>query len=161
MGKRVAGALNALAILSAIAVTGLTFFLVMARGLNISVVGLHEIILLCALLMYMAGAVIASRRRQHLVIDWIETGLHSRRRQAAHRLVVALISGGITVFFIYWTYRMFAWGLKRPQVTPAYGIPLWFPQLSLLIGSIGCFLYCLRDGIRALTELLSRQGSAR
>jgi TRAP-type C4-dicarboxylate transport system permease small subunit len=155
-----ASALDALAVVSTVVVVALTFFLVVARTINVSIVGLHEIILLCAVLMYMAGAVIASRRHEHIAVDWIETRFTTDRARLWHKLLVAVISAIITAFFIYWTYRMFAWGLKRPQVTPAYGIPLWLPQLSILLGSIGCFLFCLRDVALALTGLSRKEGRA-
>ena len=48
---------------------------------------------------------------------------------------------------------MLAWGMKRPQATPAFGIPIWVPQLSLVVGSVGCLFYGLRDSIEAALSL--------
>lgn len=146
-----ARALDALAILATLTVGVLMVFIVFARFARIPVVGIHEVILLAAVLMYMVGAVMASRRGTHLRVDWLDTRLTSPRARAAQRLAIALVSLITTGFFVYWTYRMFAWGLVRPQHTPAYGIPLWIPQAAFLIGSVGCFLYALRDTLAALT----------
>ena len=59
----------------------------------------------------------------------------------------------ITSFFMVWAYRMFSWGLMRPQVTPAYQIPLWVPQLAIGFAAVGCFCYGLRDVIDAVRRL--------
>ncbi|WP_068304533.1 TRAP transporter small permease [Pararhodobacter sp. CCB-MM2] len=150
VGKILASALDALAILATLAVAALTFFIVIARFTEIAVVGIYEIILLAAVLMYMLGAVIASRNGSHLRVDWLDTRLTSPGARRAQRLAIATVSLITTGFFVYWTYRMFAWGLVRPQHTPAYGIPLWIPQAAFLIGSVGCFLCALRDTINAL-----------
>lgn len=165
-GKMIASTLDVLAIIATITVAVLTALLVVARFAAIPVVGLYEIITLAAMMMYMVGAVISSRNRSHLAVDyWSETRLGApvpgfasprlRITAALHRLLVAVITTAITVFFIYWTYKMFMWGAQRPQWTPAYGIPLWLPQASLIIGAVGCFLYALGDVLKALIELRS------
>ena len=160
-GKIIASTLDVLAIIATVTVAVLTALLVLARFAEIPVVGLYEIITLAAMTMYMVGAVIASRNRSHLAVDyWSETRLKAPVpglciTGAWHRLLVAVITTAITVFFIYWTYKMFMWGAKRPQWTPAYGIPLWLPQSPLIIGAVGCFLYALGDVLKALTELRS------
>ena len=154
--RLLAGAIDALAILATLAVAALTVFIVIARFAEIAVVGIHEIILLAAVLMYMLGAVISSRNGTHLRVDWLDSQLTRPRMKAVQRLAIAAVSLITTGFFVYWTYRMFAWGLVRPQHTPAYGIPLWIPQAAFLIGSLGCFFYALRDTVTALAVLTRR-----
>lgn len=150
----IAGGLDALAILCSALVTALMVFLVVARYvLGLSVVGLHELILLFALQLYMVGALIASRRREHLTVDWLAQRLTGARARALHGLFVAAVAMVVTLFFIVWTYRMFSWGLQRPQTTPALGIPLWLPQTAILLAAVGCCAYAardLRDALRAL-----------
>ncbi|WP_306152443.1 TRAP transporter small permease [Roseovarius sp. MMSF_3281] len=142
---------------SSIAVTGLMFFLVIARYLlGLSVVGLHELITLAAVALYMTGAVIASRKREHLTVDWIAGSITDPRKKAVHDLLIAVLTIVVTCFFIVWSYYMFTWGMKRPQSTPAYQIPLWLPQLAIGIAAIGCFSYALRDAIDALFRLKRR-----
>ncbi|MDZ7841716.1 MAG: TRAP transporter small permease [Gammaproteobacteria bacterium] len=153
----IAGALNALAILASVLVTGLMVFLVIARYvLGLSIVGLHELILLTALQLYMIGAIIASRQREHITVTWLAERITAPRRQAGHAALIAAITVVVTVFFIVWTYWMFSWGLQRPQRTPAYGIPLWILQVPILVAAVGCFLYALRDFVRAVGEFRVR-----
>jgi TRAP-type C4-dicarboxylate transport system permease small subunit len=161
IGDRVAAALDAVAILCSVLVTGLMVFLVIARYvLGLSVVGLHELILVFAVTLYMSGALIASRRGEHLTVDWLaqrlESGAAGPKAQAAHALFVAAVTLVVALFFIVWTYWMFAWGLKRPQTTPGLGIPLWIPQLAILAAAVGCTAYALRDVRAAMLKLIGR-----
>ncbi|WP_323778853.1 TRAP transporter small permease [Leisingera sp.] len=154
IGEAIAGVLDLVAIASSLVVAGLMAFLVVARYLlGLSVVGLHELIMLAAVALYMTGAVIASRKRDHLTVDWIAGNITDPRRKAAHDLLIATLTIIITIFFIVWAYWMFSWGLKRPQTTPAYQIPLWVPQMAIGLAAVGCFCYALRDFIGALSRL--------
>lgn len=147
----IAGTLDVLAILSSLLVTGLMLFLVIARYvLGLSIVGLHELILMFAVALYMVGAIIASRRREHITVTWLSEQVTRPRSRALHAALVAVITIVVTVFFIVWTYWMFSWGLKRPQATPAYGIPLWILQVPILLAAVGCFLYAVRDLVGAV-----------
>lgn len=146
--------LDIIAVTCSLVVTGLMFFLVVARYiLGMSIVGLHELIMLAAVALYMVGAMIASRRRQQLTVEWLAGMITNPRRQAAHELLIAVLTTIITIFFMVWAYRMFTWGLVRPQWTPGYRIPLWIPQASIGVASVGCFLYALRDILAAAMRL--------
>ncbi len=150
----VASALRVVAIAASILVTGAMVFLVIARYLlGLSVVGLHELILLFAIQLYMAGALIASERRTHLSVDWLSQRLKAPKAQARHRLALAAITLIVTGFFIAWSYWMLSWGMKRPQTTPALGIPLWLSQASIMVGALGCFAFALRDLLQAARDL--------
>ncbi len=150
----IATTLDVVAILSSVLVAGLIVFLVIARYvLELSVVGLHEVILLFAVFLYMFGAIIASKKREHLTVDWLQQRLVSERAKAWHDLTIAAITLILTGFFLAWTYWMLDWGLKRPQVTPGLRIPLWIPQLAILAAAVGCNLYALRDLVDAIRRL--------
>lgn len=149
----IAIALDVLAVVSTAAVTGLMAFLVVARYLlGLSVVGLHELIMLAAVALYMTGAVIASRKGEHLTVDWIASSISSPRKKALHDLLIAVLTLVITGFFITWAYYMFSWGIQRPQVTPSYRIPLWVPQLAIGLAAVACFCYGLRDIFNAVSR---------
>lgn len=154
--KGIASTLDVLAILFSVAVVGLMLFLVIARYLlGMALTGQLELIMLAAVALYMCGALIASRNRNHLVVDWIAGSLKNPRAQALHDVLVATLTIIITVFFIVWAYRMFAWGIQRPQVTPAYRIPLWVPQASIMVAAVGSFAYAVRDAIQAIRKFRS------
>ncbi len=154
IGVWVGRVLDVLALATSALVTALMLFLVVARYLlGLSVVGLHELILMFALQLYMVGALIASRRRDHLTVEFLEQSLRSPFAKSLHGAFVSLITLVVCGFFIVWAYKMLAWGVQRPQTTPAYGIPLWIPQFAIMLAALGCFAYAVRDLLAHLARL--------
>ncbi|GAB5469426.1 MAG: TRAP transporter small permease [Rhodospirillales bacterium] len=154
VGQGVATALSVVAIATSALVTALMVFLVVARYLlGLSVVGLHELILLFAIQLYMVGALIASQRGTHLTVDWLSQRFHEGRAASWHKLLVAGLTLIVTLFFVVWAYWMLSWGLKRPQTTPALGIPLVWSQAAIMVGALGCSAFALRDLLRAALSL--------
>ncbi|WP_397544338.1 TRAP transporter small permease subunit [Roseovarius salis] len=157
VGGVIAVTLDVIGVATSAVVVGLMFFLVVARYLlGLSVVGLHELIMLAAVALYMTGAVIASRKREHLTVDWIAGNIVNPRTKAAHDLLIAVLTIVVTCFFMVWAYYMFTWGMKRPQTTPAYQIPLWIPQFAIGAAAVGCCAYAIRDAVQALLRLKRR-----
>ncbi len=138
--------LNLIAIIASIVVTGLVFFMVIARyALEWSIVGVDELALISAMWLYMVGGIIASRRAEHLVVDFLPQQLTSPALLRLHQRVVALIMVGTTLFFIYLAWRMMGFAIKRPQTTPGLGLPELIPLSAVALASIGCFAYAMRD----------------
>ena len=70
--RKLASLSNFIAIIASAMVTGLIFFMVIARYLlEWSLIGADEIALFSAMWLYMTGAIIASRRAEHLVVDFL------------------------------------------------------------------------------------------
>lgn len=152
--RGVAWLLDAAALVSSLLVVALMTFLVVARYVfGWSIVGLLELIMLFGMWLYMLGVLIASRRNEHLVVDFVAQQLGAERLRIAHRLLVACVTLVITLFFAVLAVRMLAWGMNRPQSTPGLGIPLWIPQSSIMMAAAGCSLYALRDIVRAARAL--------
>jgi TRAP-type C4-dicarboxylate transport system permease small subunit len=152
--KATAAALGAVAFAASLLTVGLLLALVFVRffyGGNF--LSGHELSLLAAIFLYMCGAVIASRKQGHLTVDFVAQSLKTDRAKAVHATIIAALTLVICVFFLVWSYRMFAWGYQRPQTTPILRLPLWIPQLSILIGAVGCFAYALRDLLAAVFSL--------
>lgn len=161
LDKRVGWLLEAAAFVSSLLVVGLMLFLVLARYVfGWSVVGLLELIMLFGMWLYMLGALIASRRNEHLVVDFVELKITDERMKLMHKALISLITFAICVFFIILSYRMLTWGMRRPQSSPGMGIPLWLPQASIMLAAIGCTCYSLRDLICSVAGVsrLSKEG---
>jgi len=155
--KTIAAVLGAIAIITSVMVVGLMVFLVVSRYLlGLSIVGLHELILLFALQLYMVGALIAAQRRTHVTVDWLAQRFAGRGASEWHDAIVAALTLSATVFFIVWAYWMFSWGFQRPQTTPALGLPLWLSQASILFCAVGCAGFALRDLVQAIGKLRGR-----
>lgn len=159
LDKGVATALNVVAILCSILLTGLLLLLVVSRyifGWNFAAA--HDLSLMASIFLYMSGALIASRNREHLTVTYLETRLTTERARVIQRFVVAAITTMLCAFFIRWSYEMVAWGLQRPQTTVTLHIPLWIPQLAIVAAAIGSFAYALRDLLQAVRDLRNLKG---
>ncbi len=152
--------LQALVLLTSAAVTLALVILVICRYFfDISLSGMHEGSLFAAMWLYMCGAILASRRGEHLVVDFLATSLKTPRWKLLHALLIAILTLGVALFFSQWIYAMFVWGMKRPQIIPVLNVPLWWAQAPMGLMALCGVLYGLRDIARALVGLQSLKGS--
>ncbi len=155
--KTIEAALSAVAIITSVMVVGLMVFLVIARYLlGLSIVGLHELILLFTLQLYMVGALIAAQRKTQVTVDWLTQRFAGGGAGEWHRAIVAAITLSATVFFVVWAFWMLSWGVQRPQTTPTLGLPLWLSQASIVFCAVGCAGFALRDLVQAIIKLRER-----
>ncbi len=155
--KTIEAVLSAIAIITSVMVVGLMVFLVIARYLlGLSIVGLHELILLFVLQLYMVGALIAAQRKSQVTVDWLSQRFAGGGASAWHNAIVAAITLSATVFFIVWAYWMMSWGIERPQTTPTLGLPLWLSQAAIVFCAFGCAGFALRDLVQAIIRLRGR-----
>ncbi len=155
--KTIEAVLSAIAIITSVMVVGLMVFLVIARYLlGLSIVGLHELILLFTLQLYMVGALIAAQRKSQVTVDWLTQRFAGRGASEWHNAMVAALTLSATVFFMVWAYGMLSWGMQRPQTTPALGLPLWLSQASIIFCAFGCAGFALRDLVQAIIKLRGR-----
>lgn len=127
-------------------VVGLVFFMVIARYvLEMSIVGIDEIALMSAIWLYMVGAMVASRRAEHLVVDFLPQRLSSPLLLKLHQRAVALLMIGASAFFIHLAWDMMEFGIKRPQETPGLGLPELISLSAVALASVVCFAYAVRD----------------
>lgn len=140
-----------IALAASVTVALALIWLVAARyWFDLPAAGLHTIALIGALWLYMTGALLASRKQEHLAVDILAHGLRSPKAQAIHRLVVSVISFIIIALFCYWTYRMFAWGSRFSATMPSLNIPIWVPQLAIGLNAVGSLGYAARDVAHAV-----------
>jgi TRAP-type C4-dicarboxylate transport system permease small subunit len=144
--------LNAIIIVSNLAILVITLFLITSRVFGWSVIGLLELATISAMWLYMSGAILATRNREHLVVDFLSLSLKKPRIQAAHNLIVTLIMFALGMFFISLANDMLAFSIKRPQTTPALSLPLLLPQAALIAGAIFTTTYAVRDLVLACAE---------
>lgn len=144
--RALARVFNFIVIIASTIVTGMVFFMVVARyALEWTVIGADEVALISAMWLYMVGAMIASRRAEHLVVDFLPQMLKSPVLLRLHQRVIALIMVGTTLFFMYLACRMLGFATRLPQSTPGLGIPELVPLSAVVLASVGCFGYAMRD----------------
>lgn len=147
-------ALECLAIVSSIVVAAGLAYVVAARYyLNWPATGVHTIVMVAAIWLYMTGALIASQSRQHLVVDYLAHRLQTPRARAIHRFCVSVLVLMIVLAFAYWSLRMFMWGSRFSTTMPELGIPVWVPQAAIGLNAAGSLLYALRDVYQSLMAL--------
>lgn len=144
--------LSATVVIASAAVAGLVFFQVISRYVfEWSIIGLDELSLLAAMWLYMAGALIASRRSEHLVVDFLPQKLTSPRLLKLHQRVIALIMLGTTCFFLFLGWKLLKFALRLPQYTEGLDMPQLASQSASLVAAVGCTLYVIRDLITGNT----------
>jgi TRAP-type transport system small permease protein len=131
----------------------LVFGIVSRSFLGVQVFGLEELVLTAAMWLYMLGAALASRERSHLSADFIEAFSRNETLNEVIHLIATTLSLVMAVFFVTWSYSLFAWGLEKGQVTPVFSIPQYFSQSSLFVASILLLIYMLRDFIHDVGKL--------
>ncbi|WP_051371981.1 TRAP transporter small permease [Leisingera aquimarina] len=140
--------LNAVVVFANLAVMALILLLVASRMFGWSVVGMLELATISAMWLYMAGAIIAMRNREHLVVDFLTQSL-SPKLQVIHEAVTSVIVLAIGFFFIFLASGMLEFATRRPQTTPALSLPLLIPQSAIVTAAVFTTIYALRDAIRA------------
>lgn len=130
-------------------------FLILSRYVfGWSVVGMLELSTLSALWLYMIGAVVASRNREHITVDFTAQSLSDPRLSAAHDLTVSVIIFVLGLFFLSLSWDMIEWAMRRPQVTPGLSIPLFAGQAALVTAAVLGVAYTVRDIIKAACALI-------
>ena len=161
MDRCLTGLMAAGIIVSTIAIIGLISFLILSRFVfGWSVVGLLELSTLCAIWLYMIGAVLAARNKEHIVVDFTAQSITSPRLQALHELAVAVIVLVLGLFFIGLARDMLTWSFRRPQTTPGLGLPLVAGQGAIVFAAVAVTLYSLRDVVAAAVKLKNPNGEA-
>lgn len=141
-------------VMTTLALVGLVLFLVLDRTtIGVSFMGTHELALLAAMWLYMVGAVVAMRNREHITVNYLSTRITNVRLQALRALLVALIVFGCALFFVSLAHDMLGWSQQRPQRTPSIGFSLLYAQSALIVAAGFCLLYALRDVVLALVQL--------
>lgn len=134
---------------TAIIVCLITFLILSRYVFGWSVVGLLELSTLSALWLYMVGAVVASRNREQITVDFMAQAMKSPRLAALHDLAISVILFLLGLFFLSLCWDMVEWAMRRPQVTPGLGIPLFAGQAALVTAAVLGMAYTLRDIIKA------------
>ena len=151
LDKAIIALLKFVVIVASIVVTVLILYIIVERFfLGSSTVGVLELATLSAIWLYMCGAIVAARNKEHLVVDFLAHSLTTDKARALHNLAVSVIMVVLSIFFIRLANDMVGWSLKRPQTTAALSLPLLIPQTAIVMASVFCFIYAVRDLVKAI-----------
>lgn len=140
-----------LIILASLVLIILVTFLVLDRlAIGASWMGIHEVALMAAMWLYMIGAIVALRNREHITVDYLASRISHPRWVSIHALVVSLIVLVVTIFFAQLALDLLRWTTTRPQRTPALGLSQLWAQSALIVAAGFAVLYAIRDFIAAV-----------
>lgn len=129
-------------IVSNILVTCITFAAVVARTLNINLLGYEEILIICAFWLYMIGSAYGSYEESHIKADIIVIMMKEGFAKDLIALLRNTLSVVIGIVFLLWALQLFQWNITNGQQTPVWRIPVTVSQSSLLFGlTVGTFYH--------------------
>ena len=121
-------------ILSGILVTCITFSAVIARALDINLLGYEEILIICAFWLYMFGTAYGSYEDTHIKADIIVVMM----REGFTKDLIALLRNILTLvlgfIFLLWALQLVEYTVTNGQQTPVWRIPVTVSQSSILFG---------------------------
>ncbi|SEF85329.1 TRAP transporter small permease [Marinobacterium lutimaris] len=144
-------------ILSASVAVMMAYGVITRAILDQPVFGLEEIVLMCAMWLYMFGAVLASRERSHLTADFIQVVCKNTSVIKFFHLLATMISLAMAVMFSIWAYDLLDWALRKGQSTTVFHLPWYISQSSLFVASVLFIFYLIRDFFEDLNSFLSRK----
>lgn len=147
-----------LIILASLSLIILVAFLVLDRlAIGTSWMGIHELALMAAMWLYMIGAIVALRNREHIAVDYLAGKITNPRGSAFLTFTNALIVLGVTIFFANLALDLLTWTMTRPQRTPALGLSQFWAQSAIIVAAGFAVIYALRDLVLAIFGLAGKQ----
>ena len=129
-------------IISNILVTVITFAAVIARSLNVNLLGYEEVLIICAFWLYMIGSAYGSFEESHIKADIIVIMMKEGFSKDLLALLRNTLSVIIGIIFLLWALQLFQWNIANGQQTPVWRIPVTVAQSSLLFGlTVGTFYH--------------------
>ncbi|TVS04793.1 MAG: TRAP transporter small permease subunit [Rhodobacteraceae bacterium] len=145
-------------ILASIILIILVAFLVLDRlAIGTSWMGIHELALMAAMWLYMIGAIVALRNREHITVDYLASKIANPRWASVLALVNSLIVLFITIFFARLALDLLNWATTRPQRTPALGLSQLWAQSAIIVAAGFAVIYAVRDLFVAAISFRSKQ----
>jgi len=145
-------------VLASVVLIILVAFLVLDRlAIGTSWMGIHELALMAAMWLYMVGAIVALRNREHISVDYLAGKIANPRGVAVLALVNSLIVLVITIFFARLALDLLHWTTTRPQRTPALGLSQLWAQSALIVAAGFAVIYAVRDLVVAILNFRSRR----
>ena len=117
------------------------------------VMGIEEIVPLGAFWLYFIGASYGSYKRTHIKAEVIEMMTENPRTVAVTRVVVSVITFGLSLYLCKWGFDFFVYGLTQGQFSATLFIPMVYSQSAVFFGLILMtfyFLIELIDRVRAI-----------
>ena len=97
------------------------------------------------------GAAYATRLRSHIKVDILPLIIKDERSLKKAEIIQDFLSFAFCTVFLYWLWVLLQAAGYR---TPALGIPVWVPQMGIVIGFILMLCYFLAHFIKGVRDLI-------
>lgn len=111
--------------------------------------GIEDFLVIGAFWLYFIGASYGSYDESHIKADILSLYLKGTKLQVIINFISSLITLIVSIVFTKWAVDLFIWGIVMKGKSPAWGIPYYVPQSSLMVGfilmSFYFVIYLIRD----------------
>lgn len=129
-------------IISGVLVACITFAAVIARAMNINLLGYEEILIICAFWLYMFGTAYGSYEDSHIKADILVVMMPEGYKKDLIAILRNTLSVVLGFIFLLWALQLFFWTVENGQQTPVWRIPVTISQSSILFGlTVGTFYH--------------------
>jgi len=132
----------------------MTLVVILRYILQIDLFGVEDFLVIGAFWLYFIGGSYGSYDKSHIRADILEVYLKGSRLYDVINLIASTITTVVAIVFTKWGLDLFIWGIVRGAKSPSWGIPLYVPQSSLLIGFSLMTLYFVIYLIRDIKQML-------
>lgn len=129
-------------ILSSIIVTlGLVLSVIFRYVLKLDLFGIDELLLIPIFIIYFIGGAQGSYEESHIRADLIESYVTSPKILNALKLFNQLFVLIVGIIIVIWSFNYLLWSFSSGGDTPGWGIPLYLPHGTILVGFILMVFY--------------------
>ena len=139
-------------------VAGAQFVQVITRYvLEISVMGMEELLIYPTLWLYILGAVNASREDSQIRANVLEIFLKTERARLKLAVLAEVISIAIVGWLTYWGWDFFKYSLRVWKESPTLYVPTFYADCSLFIGLVLMTVWTVVSLLKHSRALLSHR----
>lgn len=148
-------------VVSASAVTLITFGSVIMRELNLNFLGYEEILIIFAFWLYMIGTAYGSFEKSHITADIIVVMMPESFAKDIVQLLRNILTVVLGIIFLMWAYQLVQWTVIMDNRTPVWRIPMTVSQASMLFGLFIASFYHLVYLYNEIRNFISKHGSGK
>lgn len=138
-------------------ITLMTLVVILRYIFKTDLYGIEELVVIAAFWLYFIGASYGSYEKTHITADILTIYLKKDRVKALINIIALVISAGVALVFAYWAFGLLIWGLVMKGKSPAWGIPMYIPQSSILVGFALMSFYFLAHLMGDLKKFFSKK----
>lgn len=118
--------------------------------------GVEEMICFIAMWLYFVGATYGAYERSHIKAELIHLWVKTPRSHAFVKAFSSVMTLGLSIIMVSWSYRYFIWGIKKGETSPALLLPMVLSQSAIFFGAILMTLYFLVELIDYILQTLGK-----